>query len=320
MEQQPQQQLSFPLTPENNVRLNSLCGSLDSHIKHIENSFNITINRRGNLFMLSGNQQRAHTAKKLIEHLYAITDHNTSLSDKTITLAINQHLHDQQIKDNHHTSINTGRKIIRAYTDNQASYIHNLHKFPINFAIGPAGTGKTYLAVACAVDAFNAGSVKKLVFVRPAVEAGEKLGFLPGDLAEKVNPYLRPLYDALYDLLGHATTSKLMQQNTIEIAPLAFMRGRTLSDAYIILDEAQNTTISQMQMFLTRLGFNAKMVIAGDTSQVDLTNSKSGLVHAKDILRSISGIAFNYFHKKDVVRHSLVKEIILAYDQANQHA
>ncbi|MCB1584226.1 MAG: PhoH family protein, partial [Xanthomonadales bacterium] len=217
-------------------------------------------------------------------------------------------------------AIKTKAGVITGRSDNQKEYLHNIVTHDINFGIGPAGTGKTYLAVACAVDAYMNDRVRRLVLVRPAVEAGERLGFLPGDLSDKVDPYLRPLYDALYDMLGHNKVEKMLEKNEIEVAPLAFMRGRTLNDAFVILDEAQNTTVEQMKMFLTRTGFNTTVVVTGDITQIDLRpGEKSGLKHAMEILQEIKGISFSWFKSKDVVRHSLVQKIVDAYDNQKRH-
>ncbi len=306
------------LEPFDNKRLNELCGQLDTHLEQIENHLTVSISRRGNSFLIRGNQPDTLCAKKLLEQIYAVTKNNKPLSPQSIHLM----LKDESTKSTKSTSsivtIRTKKKNIKSRSPNQANYMQNIREFDINFSIGPAGTGKTYLAVATALEALDLGSIKRLVFIRPAVEAGEKLGFLPGDLEEKVNPYLRPLYDALYDMLGVEIVEKMLHQNTIEIAPLAFMRGRTLSDAFVILDEAQNTTTEQMKMFLTRMGFGTKMVITGDITQIDLPyNVTSGLIHARDHLQNIAGLRFNTLTGKDIVRHPLVKNILEAYD--NQH-
>lgn len=305
------------LEPFDNSRISALCGQLDSNLEVIGKFYNTDISYRGNVFLIKGNSNlQVQKTKHALETLYSQTKSQSYLSHNNIHLVLQEDL-DENIENTQstHTTVKTKRKLVKSRTDNQSSYMDNIKKFDINFAIGPAGTGKTYLAVACAIEALELGLVKRVIFIRPAVEAGEKLGFLPGDMAEKVNPYLRPLYDALYDILGYDLVEKLIHKNIIEIAPLAFMRGRTLNDAFIILDEAQNTTIEQMKMFLTRMGFDSKMAITGDITQIDLQSGiKSGLIHAREILHHTKGIKFNYFRPQDIVRHKLVKEIINAYD------
>ena len=307
-------QLQILLEPFDNKRLNNLCGSLDNNIKIIEEKLQVNISRHGNSFLLKGHIAKIKVARDILEKLFEKSNEKAIEEDDVHTL-INEKNSQTKLHGHRTVEVPTRKKIIKSRSPNQSLYMDNIKNNDINFAIGPAGTGKTYLAVACATEALELGLVKKIIFIRPAVEAGEKLGFLPGDMAEKVNPYLRPLYDALYDMLGFETADKLVQQNIIEIAPLAFMRGRTLSDAFIILDEGQNTTVDQMKMFLTRMGFNSKMVITGDISQIDLNiGIRSGLVHAVDILSNCPGIIFNKFEGKDIVRHPLVQEIVKAYE------
>ena len=278
----------------------------------------VEINNRSNNFHIRGNNESVQLTKQLLVEMYISTE-TESLSSQSIHL----YLQNMEImsdrgegEDTDEVSIKTKRGMIRGRTINQRKYLSNIQENDISFGIGPAGTGKTYLAVACAVAAIEQDRARRLVLVRPAVEAGEKLGFLPGDLVQKVDPYLRPLYDALYEMLGFEKVSKLIERNVIEVAPLAFMRGRTLNEAFIILDEAQNTTIEQMKMFLTRIGFNSTAIITGDITQVDLPNGKqSGLRHIVDILDDEKGISFTFFKSKDIVRHPLVARILNAYDR-----
>lgn len=309
---------TIKIEPCDNERLNILCGNLDHNLQIIEKHFNSTISRRGNIFSITADDSNnLINTEKTLYFLYKKSIDNKNIDSTYVNtiLAREQALSNDEL-DNKTATIKTKYKFIKAKTANQAKYMNNIQKYDINFALGPAGTGKTYLAVACAIAALNNGEIKRLIFIRPAVEAGEKLGFLPGDMVEKVNPYLRPLYDALYDMLGNESVEKMLQNNTIEIAPLAFMRGRTLSDAFVILDEAQNTTIDQMKMFLTRMGFGSKMVITGDVTQIDLKYGvRSGLIHARDILSAVKGIKFNAFSSKDIIRHKLVQNIIQAYDE-----
>lgn len=312
-----QQKIQLVLEPFDNDRLNVLCGHLDEHLKHLEKQLSIQILRRGNSFLIKGESQKAIATKSILEKMYKHTEEHQTLSPGSVHLLIKESEIPNESKYNANSiiSIKSRNKSIKYKSENQAKYIKNIKEFDINFAIGPAGTGKTYLAVASAIEALDLGKIKRLIFVRPAVEAGEKLGFLPGDLVEKVNPYLRPLYDALYDILGFENVDKMIQHNIIEIAPLAFMRGRTLNDAFIILDEAQNTTTKQMKMLLTRMGFGSKIVITGDITQIDLNiGIQSGLTHAKSVLNNIDRIKFNFFNSQDIVRHHLVQEIIDAYD------
>ena len=306
------------LEPVDNLRLSNLCGPMDRHIRQIEGYMAVEINNRSNNFHIRGNNESVQLTKQLLVEMYISTE-TESLSSQSIHL----YLQNMEImsdrgegEDTDEVSIKTKRGMIRGRTINQRKYLSNIQENDISFGIGPAGTGKTYLAVACAVAAIEQDRARRLVLVRPAVEAGEKLGFLPGDLVQKVDPYLRPLYDALYEMLGFEKVSKLIERNVIEVAPLAFMRGRTLNEAFIILDEAQNTTIEQMKMFLTRIGFNSTAIITGDITQVDLPNGKqSGLRHIVDILDDEKGISFTFFKSKDIVRHPLVARILNAYDR-----
>lgn len=299
--------LHFTLAPENSQRLLNLCGQYNINLKTIEKQLEIEINNRGYDFTIKGSKDAAQLARQIIEQLYQETSDKKFLDAKDVHLALHKTHGKTTLK---HKTIGS----IKARSKNQQLYINNINTHDINFAIGPAGTGKTYLAVACAVDALKKDEVHRIVLVRPAVEAGERLGFLPGDLAQKVDPYLRPLYDALYEMLGFEQVNQFLSKNTIEIAPLAYMRGRTLNDAFIILDESQNTTPKQMKMFLTRIGFNSKAVITGDITQIDLEQNKtSGLLHIIKILKNISGISFTSFESIDIVRHPLVQKIVEAY-------
>jgi phosphate starvation-inducible PhoH-like protein len=297
-----------------NQRLARLCGALDENIRQIESALDVTIARRGAKFTVRGEQ--AERAAKALEHFYDRASGDLTVEDVQLGLTeLSKNI--SLIAEG--PQLLTRRPDLHGRTPHQVEYIENILAQDLTFGIGPAGTGKTYLAVACAVDALERDKVKRIVLVRPAVEAGERLGFLPGDLAQKVDPYLRPLYDALFDLMGFEKTGKLLERGTIELAPLAYMRGRTLNHAFIILDEAQNTTPEQMKMFLTRIGFGAKAVVNGDVTQIDLARGqKSGLIEARRILAGVRGIAFTEFGAQDVVRHPLVARIIDAYD-ARQH-
>lgn len=301
----------------NNGKLANLYGQHDNHLKQLVEHTGATINARGNQFQISGSSKQIKLAEKMLKLLIKEAKKERLNPEIThVILAGNAEQPDYLPQD---VAIQTKAGVITGRTDNQKQYLHNIVTHDINFGIGPAGTGKTYLAVACAVEAFLKDKVRRLVLVRPAVEAGERLGFLPGDLSDKVDPYLRPLYDALYEMLGHNKVEKMLERNEIEIAPLAFMRGRTLNDAFVILDEAQNTTVEQMKMFLTRTGFNSTVVVTGDVTQIDLRpGEQSGLKHAMGVLQDIKGISFSWFKSKDVVRHSLVQKIVDAYDQ-NKH-
>ncbi len=312
------------LEPADNQRLLSLCGPFDDNIKHLERRLGIEINRRDNHFKLVGKSLIVKAAADILRHLYVDTaplrGEIADIDPEQIHLAIKEsHVLEQSAESvpdyGKAVTIRTKRGTVKPRTPNQAQYIANILDHDITFGIGPAGTGKTYLAVATAVDALERQEVRRIMLTRPAVEAGEKLGFLPGDLSQKVDPYLRPLYDALFEMLGFERVEKLIERNVIEVAPLAYMRGRTLNDAFIILDESQNTTIEQMKMFLTRIGFNSKAVITGDVTQIDLPrNQKSGLRHAIEVLSGVDEISFNFFHSEDVVRHPVVARIVVAYE------
>ena len=294
-----------------------MCGALDSHLRQIEKRLGVEINNRGNSFRIIGTAKIVNITSRLLTELYESTTADILspekihlwLQDKAIDDSVNEQTEEEVI-------IKTKRGIIKGRSPNQRLYLNNIREHAVSFGIGPAGTGKTYLAVASAVVALEQSRVRRLVLVRPAVEAGEKLGYLPGDLVQKVDPYLRPLYDALYEMLGFEQVMKFIEKSVIEIAPLAFMRGRTLNEAFIILDEAQNTTIEQMKMFLTRIGFNSTAVITGDITQIDLPQGKqSGLRHVIDILDAETGISFTFFKSRDVVRHPLVARILNAYER-----
>lgn len=319
-------QQSLTLEPNDARHLAMLCGRLDSHLRQIEQRLGISIRARANEFVLNGSAAKIAIADKLLRHLYDEVCQGVGLSPESLHLQLQQAgLEDlgQQGADAALETIRiirTKRASIKPRGKNQLGYVDIIKEHDINFGIGPAGTGKTYLAVACGVEALLEERVRRILLVRPAVEAGEKLGFLPGDLSQKIDPYLRPLYDALYEMLGFETVNKYIERNIIEVAPLAFMRGRTLNDAFIILDEAQNTTREQMKMFLTRIGFGSTAVITGDATQIDLPRgSQSGLTHASNILDGVEGIGFTYFGNKDVVRHPLVQRIVQAYDNAEDN-
>ena len=307
--------LELSFTPVDNERLANLTGALDENIKQIESAFDVSIARRGEHFSISGQPEPSRLAAEALQRFYQQAGHDISLEEIQlglieITGAATLAAGDESLV------LQTRRRDLHGRTPRQIQYIRQIREHDITFGIGPAGTGKTYLAVACAVDAFERDTVKRIVLVRPAVEAGERLGFLPGDMAQKVDPYLRPLYDALYDLMGFEKVAKLFERAAIEIAPLAFMRGRTLNHSFIILDEAQNTTPEQMKMFLTRIGFGSRAVVTGDVTQIDLAKSqKSGLVEAALILGEVRGIAFTQFLADDVVRHPLVQRIVQAYER-----
>ncbi|KIQ33471.1 phosphate starvation protein PhoH [Variovorax paradoxus] len=302
--------LRHTFTPPNNSRLGHLCGPLDAHLRRIEEALGVKIAHRHEQFKVDGPKAPAQRAMDVLQALYEIAQRPIDPAVVQLTLA-----GDGSMSDEDAAMLVTRRADLRARTPTQALYLDNIAKHDITFGIGPAGTGKTYLAVACAVDALERAAVQRIVLTRPAVEAGERLGFLPGDLTQKVDPYLRPLYDALYDLMGYEKVQKAFERNALEIAPLAFMRGRTLNNAFVILDEAQNTTVEQMKMFLTRIGFGAKAVVTGDVSQIDLPKQQlSGLIDAERVLRRVSGIAITHFTSADVVRHPLVAKIVDAYD------
>ena len=322
------------LEPADARRLARLCGQFDENIHQIESRLDVQIKNRGNTFQLTGHPDQVAAASSVLENLYRETrtqrditpdDVHLHLSESLMSTAVEgiateslDEVHDSEAAD---LAIRTLKGAIKPRGENQKAYVRQIFRHDINFGIGPAGTGKTYLAVACAVEALESQKVRRILLVRPAVEAGEKLGFLPGDLAEKINPYLRPLYDALYEMLGFEKVAKYIDRQVIEVAPLAYMRGRTLNNSFIILDESQNTTREQMKMFLTRIGFGSKAVITGDYTQIDLPRGvQSGLKHAMEVLKDIPEIGFTYFGSKDVVRHTLVQRIVEAYDafEANE--
>lgn len=309
------------LEPADNQRLASLCGQFDEHLRQVERSLGVEINNRGNTFRIIGTAKPVKTASKTLKSLYEQTEKN-SLTPEQVHLFLLEAGNEEMntSKSNENTQVFTRQCEVKPRSDTQRQYVKDIQGCDINFAIGPAGTGKTYLAVACAVQALENDSVRRIILVRPAVEAGERLGFLPGDVAQKIDPYLRPLYDALYEMLGFEYVARLIEKGVIEVAPLAYMRGRTLNDSFIILDEAQNTTIEQMKMFLTRIGFGSTVVVTGDITQVDLSHgTSSGLRHIIDVLKDIDGISFNFFQSSDVVRHSLVQKIVNAYTDFDAH-
>jgi phosphate starvation-inducible PhoH-like protein len=311
------------LQPEDNHRLANLCGALDENIKQIESALDVSIARRGAHFRFTGELENKRLAKQIIEKFYAQSKSPIGLEEIQLGLVEINKLKPEEVIVTNMPTLMTRRGDLHGRTPRQVAYLQQIQDYDISFGIGPAGTGKTYLAVASAVDAMTRDKVKRIVLVRPAVEAGERLGFLPGDLNQKVDPYLRPLYDALYDLAGYDTVNKMFERGAIEVAPLAYMRGRTLNQSFIILDEAQNTTPEQMKMFLTRIGFGTKAVITGDVTQIDLgRGQKSGLVEAQQVLKDIRGIAFTQFLSDDVVRHPLVQKIVTAYEKydAAKHA
>ncbi len=311
----------FSIEPVDPRRLANLCGQFDEHLLLIEQRLGIEVRNRGNQFELIGEPELARSAEAVVRQLYRETRDNTELTPDTVHLFL-QESGLENLSETLHSSgqapvvLRTRRMAIQPRGPNQQSYVRSIQEYDINFGIGPAGTGKTYLAVACAVDALEREQVRRILLVRPAVEAGEKLGFLPGDLAQKIDPYLRPLYDALYEMLGFENVAKLIEKQVIEVAPLAYMRGRTLNNSFIILDESQNTTLEQMKMFMTRIGFGSTAVITGDVTQVDLPRgTKSGLAHVVEVLKDVKGIGFTHFKSKDVVRHPLVQRIVEAYDR-----
>ena len=308
--------LRHTFSPPSNARLANLCGPTDEHLRTVEAALQVSIAHRHEQFKIDGPKAKAQRALEVLQALYEMAARPIAPDKLQLMLASDTGLDDDAQGAQ---LLHTRRADLRARTPNQSVYLDNIANHDITFGIGPAGTGKTYLAVACAVDALERSSVQRIVLTRPAVEAGEKLGFLPGDLSQKVDPYLRPLYDALYDLMGSDRVTKAFERNALEIAPLAFMRGRTLNNAFVILDEAQNTTPEQMKMFLTRIGFGSKCVVTGDVSQIDLPRGQpSGLVEAEHILRRIKGIAHTRFTSADVVRHPLVARIVDAYDAARK--
>jgi len=307
------------LAPADSNRLSNFCGQFNAHLRQIESRLQVEIANRGNQFKVTGLDSSVKAACAVMQKLFESTE-KEHLTSELVHLAmqdssIEELLDDPVTSPQPNVSIKTKCGMIRGRGINQQEYLRKIVTYDINFGVGPAGTGKTYLAVACAIEALQSEKVRKIILVRPAVEAGEKLGFLPGDMAQKVDPYLRPLYDALYDMLGFERVEKMIDKGIIEVAPLAFMRGRTLNDAFIILDEAQNTTIEQIKMFLTRVGFGSTAVVTGDVTQIDLPSEKmSGLRHVLEVLKNVEGISFTFFNARDVVRHPLVQRIVCAYE------
>jgi phosphate starvation-inducible PhoH-like protein len=305
--------IELQLVPDDHERLANLCGQLDEHLRMIEQRLGVRIGNRGNRFEIVGPAAAAEVARNVLDDLFAATAAE-QLDPERVHLALVEHAHPEGKTAADDLVIRTRRRDVRARGGNQAAYARAMHENDLTFGIGPAGTGKTYMAVAAAVEALSGDAVRRIVLVRPAVEAGERLGFLPGDMSQKVDPYLRPMYDALYELMGFDQVGRLIERHVIEIAPLAFMRGRTLNESFVILDEAQNTTVEQMKMFLTRIGFGTRAVVTGDVTQTDLPRGReSGLKHASRVLRGVPGIAFIDFAPSDVVRHPLVQSIVAAY-------
>ena len=310
------------LEPADNGRLANLCGQFDEHLRQIERRLNVEIASRGNRFRITGQPGAAEVGGDVLSRLFDMTDEER-LDPERVHMLLQESFMDEVKIDvvdsdeaQEEVTIQTRRKLIRPRGANQTAYIRNIRDHDLAFGIGPAGTGKTYLAVAAAVDALESEQVRRIVLVRPAVEAGERLGFLPGDLSQKVDPYLRPMYDALYDMIGAERVTRLIERNVIEIAPLAFMRGRSLNESFVILDEAQNTSVEQMKMFLTRIGFGSRAVVTGDVTQIDLPNGQmSGLRNATEVLQNVEGVSFTHFTPKDVVRHQLVQRIVRAYEE-----
>jgi len=309
--------LDLLLEPADNGRLANLCGQFDEHLRQVERRLGVEINNRGNQFRVIGEYRTVRAAEQVLKGLYDATCNDT-LTPDVVHLFLQDSGLDAMLQgedDDEPIVVQTRRGNIKPRGPNQKSYLRAIATRDINFGVGPAGTGKTYLAVACAVEALERDQVRRIVLTRPAVEAGERLGFLPGDLTQKIDPYLRPLYDALYEMLGFERVARLIERNVIEVAPLAYMRGRTLNESFTILDEAQNTTVEQMKMFLTRMGYGSVSVVTGDITQIDLPrDQKSGLRHVIDVLRDVEGIGFTFFSARDVVRHSLVQRIVSAYE------
>ena len=320
------QEREFDLEPPDNERLANLCGPLDENLRLVESRLGVQIRRRGSTFRAIG--ARADAAEDLLRELFHMTQ-SAEVTPDIVHLALRDHQGDAPAPSTvagaggaptapgatDEAGIRVLRGVIRARGPNQREYLRRMQGHDLTFGVGPAGTGKTYLAVACAVEALQSDRVRRIVLVRPAVEAGERLGFLPGDLTQKVDPYLRPMYDALYEMMGFERVARAIERNIIEVAPLAFMRGRSLNDAFIILDEAQNSTVEQMKMFLTRIGFGSRAVVTGDVTQTDLPAGRlSGLRHVLDVLRGVDGVAFAHFDSADVVRHPLVQRIVQAYE------
>ncbi|MEN8168776.1 MAG: PhoH family protein [Pseudomonadota bacterium] len=310
--------LDITLEPVDNTRLANLCGQFDEHLRQVERRLGVEVNNRGNNFRIIGDGESVRATAEVLKDLYRVSAEET-LSPNRVHLYLQESGIEallEEVEDIEDVVIRIKRSVVKGRGPNQKRYLKSILNHDINFGIGPAGTGKTYLAVACAVEALERDEVRRVILTRPAVEAGERLGFLPGDLAQKVDPYLRPLYDALYEMMGFERVAKLMERNVIEVAPLAYMRGRTLNEAFIILDEAQNTTPEQMKMFLTRIGFGSTAVITGDVTQIDLPRGTlSGLRHVTEVLQGVDGISFTFFQAKDVVRHPLVQRIVGAYDK-----
>ena len=326
MSVQPQQDpfavYDIRLEPADNERLANVCGPFDQHLKQLERRLGVDIVSRGNSFQVSGSPEVARAAGEILRRLYIETEAETLTAER-----VHLYLHEAgiaealEVRADDDVVVKVRRGHIRGRGANQSKYLQNIFRHDINFGVGPAGTGKTYLAVACAVEAYERESVRRVVLVRPAVEAGERLGFLPGDFAQKVDPYLRPLYDALQEMVGFERVAKLIERNVIEVAPLAYMRGRTLNESFIILDEAQNTSVEQMKMFLSRIGSSSTAVITGDITQIDLPRGqRSGLRHVIDVLRGVEGISFTFFDSRDVVRHPLVARILDAYEAHEERA
>jgi phosphate starvation-inducible PhoH-like protein len=312
------------LEPADNKRLANLCGQFDEHLRQIERRLNVEIASHGNRFRITGQPGAAQIGGDLLLSLFQLTD-DERLDPERVHMMLQESVMNERdaadagakspVPEEDALCIQTERKLVKPRGANQRAYVRSIHDYDLAFGVGPAGTGKTYLAVACAVEALSNEEVRRIVLVRPAVEAGERLGFLPGDMSQKVDPYLRPMYDALYDMIGAEKVTRLIEKNVIEVAPLAFMRGRSLNDSFVILDEAQNTSVEQMKMFLTRIGFGSRAVVTGDVTQIDLPNGqKSGLSNAVSILDDVAGIAFTYFTPRDVVRHPLVQRIVEAYE------
>ncbi|MET0088764.1 MAG: PhoH family protein [Candidatus Thiodiazotropha sp.] len=317
--------LDLVLEPADNARLANLCGQLDEHLRLIERRLGIEINNRGNRFRLIGESEAIQAAEQVLQDLYRASQ-NEVLEPQRVHLffqesGVDDLLEQDKGADLPDVVIKTRRGLVRPRGANQKEYLHKVFTHDINFGVGPAGTGKTYLAVASAVEALERDQVRRILLVRPAVEAGERLGFLPGDLAQKIDPYLRPLYDALYEMLGFEKVAKLVERNVIEVAPLAYMRGRTLNESFVILDEAQNTTPEQMKMFLTRIGFGSTAVITGDVTQIDLPRGQlSGLRQVTEVLAGVDGISFTFFNARDVVRHPVVQRVVRAYDEYDRRS
>jgi phosphate starvation-inducible PhoH-like protein len=331
---EPPSQLSISLEPNDARHLSTLCGQFDQHLRQIEERLGVTLHARGNHFTVSGPPGATERTGALLQELYADIASGGGLSPESLHLSLQHAGMESRVPGTEEGSqdsagaspvesialVRTKRSSVKPRGKNQQAYVRQISRCDVNFGIGPAGTGKTYLAVACAVESLMSEKVRRILLVRPAVEAGEKLGFLPGDLAQKIDPYLRPLYDALYEMLGFETVNRYIERNIIEVAPLAFMRGRTLNNSFIILDEAQNTTREQMKMFLTRIGFGSTAVITGDATQIDLPRgTHSGLTHVMKVLDDIDGIGFTYFQARDVVRHPLVQRIVEAYESLDSN-